>query len=73
MVSGESADVSDATIEAWLERLPSILRGYSPDDIWNQDETGCFYQALSEKSLAEKKKQCHGGNKAKQRLNIIFL
>ena len=73
VVSGESADVSEITIEAWLERLPSILRGYSPDDIWNQDETGCFYRALPEKSLAEKKKQCHGGKKAKQRLTISFF
>ena len=38
-----------------------------------QDETGCFYRALPEKSLAEKKKQCHGGKKAKQRLTISFL
>ena len=73
VVSGESADVSDVAIEAWLERLPSILRGYSADDIWNQDETGCFYRALPEKSLAEKKKQCHGGKKAKQRLTISFF
>ena len=42
VVSGESANVSDVTIEARLERLPSILRGYFPEDIWNQDETGCI-------------------------------
>ena len=56
-----------------MERLPSILDGYSPEDVWNQDETGCFYRALPEKSLAEKKKKCHGGKKAKERLTISFL
>ena len=65
VVSGESSDVSDVTVEAWLERLPSILNGYS-QDIWNQDKTGFFYRALPEKSLVEKKRQCHGGKKAKQ-------
>ena len=43
------------------------LDGYSPEDIWNQ------YRAIPEKSLEEKKKQCHGGKKAKQRLTISFI
>ena len=33
----------------------------------------CFYRALPEKILAEKKKQSQGGRKAKQRLTISFL
>ena len=33
------------------------------------DETGCFFKALSEKILAEKKSQVKGGKKFKTRLN----
>ena len=43
------------------------------EDVWNQDETGCFYRALPEKTLAEKKKECKGGKKAKQRITISFF
>ena len=36
------------------------------------DETGCFYRALPEKSLAEKK-DCKGGKKAKERITISLF
>ena len=45
-VSGEAADVSDETVEAWHERLNSIMIGYKAENVWNEDETGCFYRAL---------------------------
>ena len=41
--------------------------------MWNTDETGCFYRALPDKSLAEVKKGCRGGKKAKERLTISFF
>lgn len=64
-VSGESGDVSDVTVESWLERLPSILAGYEVQDVWNCDETGLFWKALPDKGLAEKGKACRGGKKIK--------
>ena len=72
-VSGEAADVSDETVEAWHERLNSIMIGYKAEDVWNEDETGCFYRALPDKSLSEKKKECKGGKKSKERLTIAFF
>ena len=50
-VSGESGDVSGATVDTWKERLPNILQGYSAEDIWNLDETGCFWRALPDKGF----------------------
>ena len=38
---GESADVPEATVYSWKERLGSIISGYAMQDIWNMDETGC--------------------------------
>ena len=39
----ESGEVPIQTIEAWMERLPEICRGYKLEDIWNMDESGCFF------------------------------
>lgn len=63
---GESADVPEATVYSWKERLGSIISGYAMQDIWNMDETGCFYRALPDKSLSEKAKKCKGGKKSKE-------
>ena len=51
---------------SWKERLGSIISGYAMQDIWNMDETGCFYRALPDKSLSEKAKKCKGGKKSKE-------
>ena len=34
-ISGESGDVSGATVSAWKERLPEILRDYSRENVYN--------------------------------------
>ena len=38
-ICGESGDVSGEIVELWKERLPSILEGFSEEDIWNLDVT----------------------------------
>lgn len=45
-VEGESGQVRSGTIESWMERLREVCKGYNPEDIWNQDEMGCFFCAL---------------------------
>ena len=40
---GESGEVPIQTIEAWMERLPEICGGNKLEDIWNMDESGCFF------------------------------
>ena len=72
-VSGESGDVSGATVDSWKERLPHIPEGYSPEDIWNLDETGCFWRALPDKSFGQRTKECKGGKKSKQRMTVTFI
>ena len=53
-VSGESGEVSVSTTQSWKERLPEIMEGYDEKNIFNMDETGCFWKALPEKGFAEK-------------------
>ena len=69
-ICGESGDVSGATVFSWKERLPEIVRGYDKKNIYNLDETGCFWRVLPERGFVEKGKQCTGG---KLRLTIAFL
>ena len=72
-VCGEAGDVRGETVTSWKERLPEILRGYAKEDIYNLDETGCFWKALPDKGFAQKGMQCKGGKKSKQRFTVAFL
>ena len=62
-ICGESGDIRGDTVESWKERLPELLRGFSREDIWNLDETGCFWKALPDRGFGQKGKQCKGGKK----------
>ena len=53
-LNGEAGELSEFTVSAWMERILELTRNYEPADIWNMDETGCVFKALSEKGLAEK-------------------
>ena len=52
-VSAEAGDAAVETIEAWQERLKTLVQRYAPENIWNEDETGCFFRALPESSVAD--------------------
>ncbi|XP_043838999.1 tigger transposable element-derived protein 6 [Dromiciops gliroides] len=49
-----------------------LIADYSPDDIFNADETGMFFQLLPQHTLAAKGDHCRGGKKARQRLTALF-
>ena len=67
-VCGERSSVDLTCVDTWKEKLPSIVDGYEPRNIYNMDETGLFYRALPEKSLREKGDSCSGGKKSKDRI-----
>ena len=47
-VSGEAASVIMSTVETWRgSALKELLQLYKPDDIFNADETGIFFQMSS--------------------------
>ena len=73
MVAGEAGDVSKETMESWNERAREITTGWNARDVWNMDETGCFWRGLPEKTLEAKGRRCTGGKKAKQRLTWAFF
>ena len=53
VVSGEAGDIRGETVSSWKERLPEVV-GYDAKDVWNLDETGCFWWALPEKRFGNK-------------------
>jgi hypothetical protein len=71
-LAGESAAVDSKSTEVWLERLPALLEGYNPHDIYNADETGFFFSVLPDRTLALKRESCHGGKSSQDKL-IVFL
>ena len=71
--AGEEGDVSEETLESWNERVREITRGWSPENVWNMDETGSFWRGLPDTSLKEKGRQCRGGKQAKQRHTWAFF
>ena len=73
LISGESFDVSEVTVGSWMERLRELCKGYQLKDIWNMDESGCFFKTPPTKSLARKGKKCKGGKKSKQRMLTAFF
>ena len=72
-VEGESGQVQAETAESCMERLRELCKGYKPEDIWNEDETGCFFHALPDKSLAEEGRGSKGGKKSKLRTTVAFF
>ena len=56
VLHGESADVSDLTVENWKEKLAAICEGYADRDIYNVDETYsystdfCLLRAISNRA-----------------------
>ena len=46
--------------------LPSLLRDYAPEDVYNVDEFGLFYKLMPDKSFVFKNETCHGGNMSKK-------
>ena len=72
-INGESGEVSGVTVESWKERVPELLQKYASENIWNLDETGCFWRALPDHGFGKKGSQCKGGKKAKQRVTVALI
>ena len=43
-ISGKSLDVSQTTVESWMEQIKELCKIYDWRDILNMDESGCFFK-----------------------------
>jgi len=72
-IVGEAASVSDDMVKTWREsKLPDLTKRYSPDNIYNMDETGLFYRLQTDKTLHFKGKKCSGGKLSKERITLAL-
>uniref|UniRef100_A0A8C4S6C2 HTH psq-type domain-containing protein n=1 Tax=Erpetoichthys calabaricus TaxID=27687 RepID=A0A8C4S6C2_ERPCA len=69
---GESAQVSEEDCSHWIQKLPEIVQDYSPDDVFNADETGLFFKCIPDKTMTFKGEPCHSGKKSKERLTLLL-
>lgn len=59
--SGERADVKQTCVDDWQKKLQSLCDGYSPENIFNMDETGLFFRdSSSRKTYTLKGADCAG-------------
>ena len=59
-------------VNDFKERISGVLSKYEPKDVFNCDETGLFYRALPDRTLAQKGDKVKGGKQSKERLTVLF-
>nr|XP_026484223.1 tigger transposable element-derived protein 4-like [Vanessa tameamea] len=71
-MSGEAASVDKGAVEDWMtQKWPTLCEGYTPDDIFNADETDFFYNLTPDRTLKFKGENCSRGKMPKTRLPIM--
>ncbi len=70
MWHGESASVDIEALEIDLQSLRQTLQSYLNDDIYNMDETGLYWKARPDRTLASE--EITGGKKEKARITANF-
>ena len=70
---GEKQDADDWGAERWVtEVLPGLLEDYEPRDIYNADETGLYWRAIPDGTLAHKTEQAAGCKVPKERVTLLL-
>ena len=69
---GEAESVDQDGVNEWQKhRLPTLLKEFEPEQIFNTDETGLFYRCLPDKTHVFKNEKCAGGKLSKERLTVL--
>ena len=68
----EAADVPEDVVPDWAIRLPDLLSGYAPANVFNADETGLYYRALPNRSMVVRSDPRKGIKTAKERVTVLL-
>ena len=71
-IEGNLVKSRSKTIEAWMERLPEICRGYKLEDIWNMDESGCLFSCIARHMSFGKREALQGRQTLKSSYDRCF-
>lgn len=69
-ISGEEGSVDHENVKIFLEKILLLLEGYDAKNAFNADETGHFYRASPDRTLAFKREKSTGEKMVKERLKI---
>lgn len=72
VIKGESGLVDNELIESFKEVYSKKLESYSPDNIYNCDETGFFFKCSPNRTLSYKNEDKISGKFSKERLTLLF-
>ncbi|XP_061704502.1 tigger transposable element-derived protein 4-like [Cydia pomonella] len=71
-MNGEARDVDMNVTNNWISTVwPKLKIKYSPEDIFNADETGLFCKLTPDKTLKFKGEKCVGGKLSKERITVL--
>jgi hypothetical protein len=65
-VCGEGKDADLSQIGEWQERLQNILAEFSPNNIFNADETALYYKCTPDYTYTTKGEAAVGGKQPKE-------
>lgn len=69
---GEQKDADCTVADLWVEReWPKIFTRFSPENIYNADETGLYFRALPEHTYMLKNESAKGCKTIKERITIL--
>ncbi|GBL74310.1 Tigger transposable element-derived protein 6 [Araneus ventricosus] len=68
----QNLPVDASSCEEWLSELPSLLKDYKTDDVFNANETGLFFQCFPNKTAVFKGEECHSGKQSKLRVTVLL-
>jgi hypothetical protein len=72
-ISGEASDVPMNSVNEWRNgEVAALIKEYSPNDVFNANEAGVFFQLEPKRILAQKGDECVGGKASKQRITALF-
>ncbi|KAJ8886782.1 hypothetical protein PR048_012994 [Dryococelus australis] len=69
----ERSEINENVVTEWKEKINYLCERYSEKDYFNSDETGLFFRAVPDKTMAIKTEKCTDGKISKERLTILAL
>ena len=69
---GESGGVDKGVVDDSTEKLPNLIEGYAPENVFNTDETGVLFKQTTNKTLHVKGQKCSNGKQSKERLTLML-
>lgn len=72
-ITGEQLSSDNAAAQAYLDEFSNIISegGYSPQQVYNADETGLNFKALPNKTLASQQENRAPGFKMEERVTLM--